>query len=103
MKGEKLMICRSMALGSVSALTVAFRLPCSRRDGAQNEPSRASDQPVGLGSEALPTSEILVTGVRASLSSAQERKQSADAVVDSIIAEDTGSFPTTRCRTLSSA
>ncbi len=37
--------------------------------------------------------EIVVTGIRASLSSAQARKQAASAVVDSIVAEDIGKFP----------
>src|SRR3546814_8791865 len=33
---------------------------------------------------------IVVTGIRASLESAQERKRTADAIVDSIVADDIG-------------
>lgn len=38
-------------------------------------------------------SDIVVTGVRASLSSAQSIKQNADQIVDSIVAEDIGKLP----------
>lgn len=40
-----------------------------------------------------PEAEIVVTGIRASLRSAQDRKQAATAVVDSIVAEDIGKLP----------
>src|SRR3546814_13140983 len=36
---------------------------------------------------------IVVTGIRASLESAQERKRTADAIVDSIVADDIGKLP----------
>src|SRR3546814_21041515 len=36
---------------------------------------------------------IVVTGIRASLESAQERKRTADAIVDSIVAADIGKLP----------
>lgn len=36
---------------------------------------------------------IVVTGIRASLSSAQDRKEAASAVIDSIVAEDIGKLP----------
>ncbi|WP_347304574.1 TonB-dependent receptor (plasmid) [Croceibacterium sp. TMG7-5b_MA50] len=46
------------------------------------------------GDEAVTSdSEIVVTGIRASLQSAQARKQNADSVVDSIVAEDIGKLP----------
>lgn len=37
--------------------------------------------------------DVVVTGIRANLESAQNRKRNADTVVDSITAEDIGSFP----------
>lgn len=46
-----------------------------------------------VGDENVPGSEIVVTGIRASLQSAQARKQNADSVVDSIVAEDIGKLP----------
>lgn len=39
------------------------------------------------------TDEIIITGMRANLNSAQEIKRNADTVVDAITAEDLGSFP----------
>src|SRR3546814_19269355 len=36
---------------------------------------------------------IVVTGIRASLESAQERNRTADAIVDAIVADDTGQLP----------
>lgn len=43
--------------------------------------------------EAAEVEEVLVTGMRQSLSSAQDLKRNADTVVDSITAKDLGSFP----------
>jgi TonB-dependent receptor len=39
--------------------------------------------------------EVVVTGIRASLSAAQETKKNADQIVDSIVAEDIGKLPDT--------
>jgi len=45
-------------------------------------------------SEAQPAGgDIIVTGIRASLSTAQSRKRNADAIVDSIVADDIGKLP----------
>jgi TonB-dependent receptor len=67
--------------------------------GDQGQPSTvptASD-PVadGTASNAAPATgaDIVVTGVRASLLSAQARKRDADQIVDSIVAEDIGKLP----------
>jgi iron complex outermembrane receptor protein len=57
-------------------------------------PASAQTDPVG---DAATTQEqpddIVVTGIRASLSSAQARKEAATEVVDSIVAEDIGKLP----------
>lgn len=55
--------------------------PQSAQGGSGNAPDDAT------------TEEIVVTGVRASLSSAQSIKQNADQIVDSIVAEDIGKLP----------
>lgn len=62
----------------VGASLMAF--PAWGQEGAQ-----ASDEPTAP--------EIIVTGLRASLSSALSVKRNADTIVDSIVAEDIGKFP----------
>ena len=74
---------RSLLQGiCVAALTSAITLPAAAQDSAA--PAAAD--------EANPD-DIVVTGIRANLESAQNRKRNADTVVDSITAEDIGSFP----------
>lgn len=55
---------------------------------AMTTPSWAQDTQEGEAEE-----DIIVTGMRENLDSAQNRKRDADTVVDSITAEDIGSFP----------
>ena len=43
--------------------------------------------------ETSPVEEVVVTGIRASLASAIENKQTASQIVDSIVAEDIGKLP----------
>ncbi|WP_066588664.1 TonB-dependent receptor [Sphingomonas pruni] len=62
-------------------------------------PVRAQDTPAPAASDTPDKeatsgqSEIVVTGVRASLMSAQQRKRDASQIVDSIVAEDIGKLP----------
>ena len=65
-----------------AALVSATMLPAAAQEAdtqASADDERAED--------------IVVTGIRANLESAQNRKRNADTVVDSITAEDIGSFP----------
>ncbi len=64
----------------VAALAGAITLPAA----AQETPADSPDEN---------ENDIVVTGIRANLESAQNRKRNADTVVDSITAEDIGSFP----------
>ena len=66
----------------VAALASATSLPAA----AQGGPAPTVED------DANPD-DIVVTGIRANLESAQNRKRNADTVVDSITAEDIGSFP----------
>lgn len=66
----------------VTALASAITLPAAAQDAAPPVPADEDDSDA-----------IIVTGIRANLESAQNRKRNADTVVDSIIAEDIGSFP----------
>lgn len=67
----------ALAMGSVPAV-------------AQTADSAA---PQDQSSDQVSEEEIVVTGLRASLGSAQQRKQQSLAVIDSIVAEDIGKFP----------
>jgi len=66
----------------VAALASAITLPAAAQEGTA--PAEASGEK---------SDDIIVTGIRANLESAQNRKRNADTVVDSITAEDIGSFP----------
>ena len=56
-------------------------------------PAAAQESTAPLSAEEEKPDDIVVTGIRANLESAQNRKRNADTVVDSITAEDIGSFP----------
>ncbi len=58
-------------------------------------PTGTSSSPEAIAAEQAPAdeSDIVVTGVRASLASAQNIKRNADSIVDSIVAEDIGKLP----------
>lgn len=74
----------SKLLGGAACCAIAVAAPAWAQD-AQDQPAAAS-QDAG-------ESEIVVTGIRGSLQSAQSLKRSADQVVDSIVAEDIGKLP----------
>ncbi len=61
-------------------------------NGSQNASADASATPSPQSSDPT-TADIVVTGVRASLSSAQAIKRNAVQIVDSVVAEDIGKFP----------
>lgn len=80
-----------MALGSASSLVLAAMLatPALAQDGQDpgaNKDKTAVEEPEG-------SAEIIVTGYRASLKSAQDVKRKADTFVDAISAEDIGALP----------
>jgi iron complex outermembrane recepter protein len=70
------------ALGSVGPAVV-----CAQDAGPQSTTGQTKKK------EAVELEEIVVTGIRASLQSAQQIKRDADTVVDSIVAEDIGKLP----------
>ena len=82
---------------TASALSIAVSAAAPQDARAQTT-SRAADQPADGQSTPpqagdAPSEDIVVTGIRASLSSAQAIKRNADTVVDSIVAEDIGKLP----------
>jgi TonB-dependent receptor len=76
-----------VALGALSATAAQAQDTTANQDGqtaadAAGQPGAAEDDQA-----------IVVTGIRASLQSAQARKRNADQIVDSIVAEDIGKLP----------
>jgi iron complex outermembrane recepter protein len=63
-----------------------------RRAGRQHQRRNSRKKDAAL-NEIGPIEEVVVTGIRASLASAIENKQTASQIVDSIVAEDIGKLP----------
>jgi TonB-dependent receptor len=75
----------ALALGAVSiGLTPTMALAQAATSGQEAQATAPDDSVV---------TEVVVTGVRAALKSAQQLKRDADTVVDSITASDIGAFP----------
>lgn len=66
---------KSLLIASVSAAVVGMAAPAFAQDSTVDE--------------------VVVTGIRASLQQSLETKRNADAIVDSVTAEDVGKFPNT--------
>jgi TonB-dependent receptor len=77
------MALRLKILGTASFIALAAGANPALAQDAEGESLPSSTQ----------TNQIVVTGIRASLGSAQDRKEAASAVVDSIVAEDIGKLP----------
>jgi iron complex outermembrane receptor protein len=87
-------------LGAVStaALTISLTPAMAQQAPAaadQDQPAQARPQAASTtpGDATDQSGEIVVTGIRASLATAQRIKRNSDAVVDSIVAEDIGKLP----------
>lgn len=83
-----LMACASTAMLSLVAASAA----AAQSADAQN---LAAGSTQAEQSEATEVDEVVVTGLRRSLNSAQDRKRNSDQVIDSIQAEDIGRLPDT--------
>lgn len=73
---------KTMLIAGVSAGAIASALPSVAQTGG-----------AGAGAPPMQLEEIVVTGIRAALRSAEERKRNADVVVDGISADDIGLLP----------
>ena len=80
---------RLFALGTASALAIAAASPAL----AQDAEAPAEDAEAAVTPDEEPESDIIVTGYRASLQSAQGIKRNSDTFVDAITAEDIGALP----------
>ncbi|SFK51937.1 TonB-dependent receptor [Sphingomonas sp. NFR04] len=84
---------RTLATASMLAITTAaLALPAAAQT-TQPQETQQPPAPAGQADNAASESEIVVTGLRASLASAQAVKQNAEQIVDSITAQDIGRFP----------
>lgn len=81
---------RFFALGTASALAIAAAGPALAQD-REAEAGQPAD--AAAAEDAPPEADIIVTGFRASLQSAQNIKRNADTFVDVITAEDIGALP----------
>jgi hypothetical protein len=76
---------RSLTTVSVSALATVWAVGTAA--------AQATDPPADTSKKSDELEEAVVTGIRASLASAQAIKQDAEQLVDSVTAEDIGKFP----------
>ena len=72
---------------AVAAPAVAQQQPDAGADANTAPSATTPTTPSG------PANDIVVTGIRQSLSSAQNIKRNSDAIVDALVAEDIGKFP----------
>lgn len=78
------------ALGSIaSGVALAADVPAAPND----VPATASDVPATSSNDTPELSEVVVTGIRKSLESAQTIKQTSEQIVDSVTAQDIGALP----------
>jgi len=79
---------------AVAALSVALAGPAMAAEPASPAITQTTQDDAGAApSQEQTGGDIVVTGIRASLSTAQSRKRNADAIVDSIVADDIGKLP----------
>ena len=79
----------ALAVGALSLLGAASSLPALATDAATDADNNSSSSPQPDDS----LSEVVVTGQRIDLDSAQHIKENADQIVDSIVATDIGKLP----------
>jgi iron complex outermembrane receptor protein len=80
---------KTLFVGTASALALCMATPAFAQAGDDS-----TSQATASGDDARPD-DIVITGIRASLQAALETKRNANAIVDSVSAEDVGKFPNT--------
>lgn len=84
---------RARQSASMMALVAGALCPMAIAQTSNSDSTPPQETGKGVSTKAVPQSDIIVTGTRASLQSAISRKRDAGTVVDSIVAEDISSFP----------
>ncbi|MCC2978046.1 TonB-dependent receptor [Sphingomonas sp. PL-96] len=82
---------KGILLSAVSGLTVIFASPAAAQTVAPV--SSAPSESAGEAPASAGTDEVVVTGLRRSLQSAQALKRNSDQIVDAVVAEDIGKLP----------
>ena len=78
-------------LGSTSLASLLLIAPASAQDVPGDDPT--SETAKEERAEPVSAEDIVVTGYRAAMGSAQETKRQSDAIVDAIVSEDIGKLP----------
>jgi TonB-dependent receptor len=78
-------------LGSTSLASLLLAAPAIAQDAGGNAASAKKKGEETIDSASVP--DIVVTGYRAALGSAQDMKRQSDAIVDAIVSEDIGKLP----------
>lgn len=82
---------RTVVLCSTSATVLAFATPAFAQPGTAG--AQPADQATAQETPAEGDEEIVVTGLRESLRSAQNIRRNSDQIVDAVVAEDIGKLP----------
>lgn len=79
---------------SCSMISIAAAAPaCAQAQQTQAPPAATAGAGQEAGAQDGGATDIVVTGIRASLQSAQAQKRNAPQIVDSIVAQDIGKLP----------
>lgn len=86
---------KAMFACTASMLALAMGSPASAQDATGGPAANAPATPAQDAPAADDSQDIVVNGIRASLAAALDAKRNANAIVDSVSAEDIGKFPNT--------
>ena len=81
---------------TATGLVLAFAAPATAQQAPAQSDAETDAKTTPSATKAgttAPANDIVVTGIRQSLSSAQNLKRNSDAIVDALVAEDIGKFP----------
>ncbi|MBB5709207.1 TonB-dependent receptor [Sphingomonas xinjiangensis] len=85
---------KGMLLSAVSSLTILCALPASAQTGSPEDQTASGQTETDPGPAAVSSDQdVVVTGYRRSLQSAQAIKRDSDQIVDAVVAEDIGKLP----------
>ena len=76
-------------LGSTSLASLLLAVPAIGQEAGSDVPLRKGEETA----DSVSVPDIVVTGYRAALGSAQDMKRQSDAIVDAIVSEDIGKLP----------
>ncbi len=95
-KRNLVLLCSASWVAMLTAAPVWAQSAATPEQQAKPKPAatkRVAPPSAGGQAEATAVDEIVVTGFRAALQSAQEQKRASDSIVDAVVAEDIGKLP----------